>query len=394
MAERPGAIRMDSRARRCQDARRAGEDASGGDGVRRVLGGLGAAALIAIGAFAADTAVRLGVFRKLEPHFDGTCTLVTGAAGTEDLTIDPRSGIVYVSAYDRVAAARDDTVGGAIYAYDPAADTPALVRLTPGADPRFRPHGISLWIGEDGVASLFVVNHPAPGSDPDLHTIEILDFEADGTLAPRATLRDRALLVSPNDIAAVGPDRFYVTNTHANPPGRAQTIESFLRRTQARIVYYDGARFGAVLEPQRFPNGINVSRDGRTLYIAETAPQSLLVYDRDPATESLRLARTIALGTSPDNVEIGADGEVWIGAHPRLIDLLRGAGDPGHRAPSQVLRVRASGEVDEVYLDAGDQISAVSTAASRGNRLFFGQISGDGILDCRQAETGLAGGGA
>lgn len=350
----------------------------------RVLGVLAAGLLIGVGAFAADTSVRLGMFRELAPHFDGTCQLVTGAIGTEDLTIDPRSGVVYVSAYDRIAAARGESAGGGIYAYDPSAATPALVPITPALDPRFRPHGISLWIGEDGKASLFVVNHPSPGSDPDLHTIEILDFQPDGTLATRATLRDPTLLVSPNDIAAVGPDRFYVTNTHANPPGRAQTIESFLRRTQARILYYDGAKFSTVLEPQRFPNGINVSRDGRSLYIAETTPEALLVYDRDPSSESLTLTRTIPLGTAPDNIEIGESGELWIGAHPKLLELLRSAGDPSHRAPSQVLRVDPSGAVEEVYLNLGDQISGVSTAAARGDRLFFGQITGDGILDCRR----------
>jgi arylesterase/paraoxonase len=345
---------------------------------------LGAAFLIGVGAFAADTTVQLGLFKDLKPHFDGTCQLVTGALGTEDLTVDPRSGVVYVSAYDRSGAERGDIRGGAIYAYDPSAATPSLVPITPSLDPRFRPHGISLWIGEDGKASLFVVNHPAPGTDSDPHTIEILDFAADGTLVPRATLRDPALLITPNDIVAVGPDRFYVTNTHAHPRGGAQTLESLMRRTQARVLYYDGAKFSPVLEPLRFPNGINVSRDGRKLYIAETTPQSLLVYDRDPASESLTLASSIPLGTSPDNIEIGESGELWIGAHPKLIEVLRAAGDPSHRAPAQVLRVSPSGQVDEVYLNDGQQISAVSTAAARGNRLFFGQITGDGILDCRQ----------
>ncbi len=354
--------------------------------VLRVVGLCAAALVLGVGAFAAVTAVDLGVFKDIEPHFNGTCQLVTGARGTEDLTIDPRSGIVYVSAYDRVAAASDDKVSGAIYAYDPAATTPSLVAITPSDNPRFRPHGISLWIGEDGKASLFVVNHPAPGTDADPHTVEILDFAADGMLVPRATLRDRSLLITPNDIAAVGPDRFYVTNTHANPVGGAQLRESLLRLAQARILYYDGAKFSPVLEPQRFPNGINVSRDGRKLYVAQTTPENLLIYDRDPATESLTLSRTIALGSAPDNVEIGENGELWIGAHPKLIELLRGAGDPTHRAPSQALRVNASGEVAEIYLNDGQQISAVSSAAARGNRLFLGQISGDGILDCSQAD--------
>ena len=348
----------------------------------RALGIVGAALLIGVGAFAADTSVRLGVFKELRPHFDGTCKRVTGAMGTEDLTVDPRSGVVYVSSYDRIAASHSP-VGGAIYAYDPAAETPALVRITGAEDPRFRPHGISLWIGEDGQASLFVVNHPAPGSD-DMHTIEILDFTPEGRLVPRATLRNREMLVMPNDIVAVGRDRFYVTNTHANPPGGAQQLETWLRRAQARVLYYDGAQFRAALEGRQLPNGINVSSDGRKLYLAETSPQHLLVYDRDPASETLALASTIPLGSAPDNIEIGENGDLWIGAHPKLIELVRSMGDHDRRAPSQALRVTAQGEVEEVYLNAGDQISAVSVAAVRGKRLFLGQIVGDGILDCQQ----------
>lgn len=353
----------------------------------RALGIATAVLVVAGAAFALDGAVRLGVFTKLAPrHFDGSCQLVPGPRGTGDLTIDPRSGVVYVSAYDRLAADRgDDTVAGGIYAYDPAPTTPTLVPLTPTTDPRFRPDGISLWVGEDGKTSLFVVNHPAPGSDPDAHTVEILDFTAEGTLVPRATLRDRALLTFPNDIAAVGPDRFYLTNSYANDDStRAYRLEVLLRLTQARILYHDGSKFSAVLDAQRYPNGINVSRDGRTLYVATSTPRDLLVFDRDPATESLTPARSIALGTSPDNVEIGEDGDVWIGAHPKATELLRSMGDPSHRAPGQVLRVSASGQVDEIYLDDGSEVSAVGAAAVRGDRLFLGQLTGAGIVDCRR----------
>ncbi len=351
----------------------------------RALGITAAVLLIGSGAFTLDAAIRLGVFTELAPHFDGTCQLVPGPRGTGDLTIDPRSGVVYVSAYDRLKADRgDDSVAGAIYAFDPSADTPAFVPLTATTDPRFRPDGISLWIGDDGKASLFVVNHPAPGTDPDPHTVEILDFTAEGKLVPRVTLRDRALLTVPNDIAAVGPDRFYLTNSYASTSDLAYRLEVLLRRTQARILHYDGTKFSAVLDAQRYPNGINVSRDGRTLYVATSTPRKLLVFDRDPATESLAPARTIALGTSPDNVEIGENGEVWIGAHPKARELLRSMGDPSHRAPGQVLRVSAGDQVDEVYLDDGKEISAVSAAAVRGDRLFFGQLTGDGIVDCRR----------
>jgi arylesterase / paraoxonase len=352
---------------------------------RGVLAGLGVLAIGAI-AFGLDTARALGVFRELRPHFAGSCRVVRGALGAEDLTIDPRNGRVYVSAYDRVAAARDASVGGALYAYDPAAASPQLVPLTPTDDPRLRPHGIHLWVGEDGQAALFVVNHPAPDSDPehgDAHTIEIFDVTPQGQLVPRATLRDPQLLITPNDIAAVGPDRFYVTNTHANPPGTTGwQLETWLRQTRARVVYYDGSQFRPVLDERRFPNGINVSRDGRTLYVAETTRGQLLLYDRDPDSETLEFRSAVPLDSGADNIEIGDDGDVWIGAHPKLLENLRAMSDPAVRPPAQVLRVRADSEVEEVYLNAGDEASGVSVAAVRGDRMFLGQILADGILDC------------
>lgn len=52
-------------------------------------------------------------------------------------------------------------------------------------------------------------------------------------------------------------------------------------------------------------------------------------------------------------------------------------------APAQVLRVSADGRtVDEVYLNDGQPIAAASVAARFANRLFIGQIFGNGFLDC------------
>jgi hypothetical protein len=52
-----------------------------------------------------------------------------------------------------------------------------------------------------------------------------------------------------------------------------------------------------------------------------------------------------------------------------------------------VLRVaeRAGGgwAVDEIYLDLGDQLSAASAAAVRGERLLVGAVYDARLLDCR-----------
>jgi len=346
---------------------------------RVILIGLGLAVL-GIGGFILRTLWLAGAFRRISPHFSGTCRLVEGPVGPEDITIHPKRGVAFISASDRRAVAAGKPVPGALYAYDLDAETARPVNLTPHADVSFQPHGISLWVDDAGHEVLFVVNHPPPGTSTHANTIEIFDFD-DGALVHRATLTD-PLLVMPNDLVAVGVDSFYVTNTHRHPPGFMQTVESYLRLSGAQILYYGKGGFRPALTNVVFPNGINVSRDGRTLYVAAMTERRVRVYDRDPATETLTLRDNIFVGTAPDNLEVAADGALWIGAHPKLLRTVAHLGDPAELSPAQVLRITPDGAVKEIYLSRGEQLSASSVAAVRGRRLLIGQVAGNGFLDC------------
>jgi arylesterase/paraoxonase len=328
-----------------------------------------------------------GAFRRIHPHFAGSCRLVRGPVGPEDITIHPRTGVAYISASDRRAVDAGRPVPGGIHAYDLNAEAPVPVNLTPDADAAFQPHGISLWVGKDGHDVLFVVNHPAGATVPHANTVEIFDLSG-GALVHRATLTD-PLLVMPNDLVAVGVDRFYVTNTHHHPPGTMQTIETYLLLSGAQVLFYGDGGFRPVLDDVIVPNGINVSPDGRTLYIASTTGRVLRMYDRDPAAERLAFRKEVFLGSGPDNIEIDEQGDLWIGSHPKLLRIDKHRADPAELSPSQVLRVTKEGKVDEVYLDDGRKLSGASVAAVRGRRLLIGEIFDDGFLDCE-----MAGGGA
>jgi arylesterase/paraoxonase len=328
-----------------------------------------------------------GVFRGIDPHFAGQCRLVPGPVGAEDLTIHPRTGVAYLSASDRRAELAGAPRPGAIWAYDLEDPNAAPVNLTPDADASFQPHGVSLWVDDAGPDVLFVVNHPpVAGGDP-RHTIEIFDVGA-RRLVHRATLT-HPLLVMPNDLVAVARNRFYVTNTHRNPPGMLQSLETYLQLAGAEVLFYGPEGFRVAIDDVVLPNGINVSADGRTLYLASVTPRELVVYDRDPATETLARRATVDLGTGPDNIEVAADGALWIGAHPKLLRLQSHMEDATTLAPSQVVRVRPAGadawDVDEVYLNDGTELAGASVAAVRGNRLLIGQIFGEGIRDCEMA---------
>jgi arylesterase/paraoxonase len=322
-----------------------------------------------------------GQFKTIEPHFAGKCKVVGGVVGPEDITIHPRSGVAYVSGCDRRAVLEGGSGRGAIYAYDLNAVTAEPINLTPDAGADFRPHGISLFVGENGREALFVINHQ--GGE---HRIDVFDLKDSGLIL-RKTLTS-PMLVSPNDIVAVGPDRFYVTNDHRYPSGWKRKLEDYLRLRRSNVVYYDGSQFAEVASGIAYANGTNVSPDGRLLYVCAVTDGALHIYDRDPLSGGLEHRDEIDLGTGVDNIEVEANGDLWIGAHPQLFTYLEHARDHWTVSPSQVLHLipRKDGgyDVEEVYLDTGEQISASSVAAARGNRLLIGAVFETKFLDCRR----------
>ena len=355
----------------------------------KFLGG----ALLLVAAFVARTLWSAGAFRRISPHFAGTCREIRGVVGPEDIVVHPRTRVAYLAGYDRRAAERGEAKPGAIWAWPLDRPDAEPRNLTPAAGIDFQPHGLGLWLAPAGARDrLFVVNHPAKGSGRPAHTVEAFEIDGD-SLVPVASWSDPDLLVMPNDIAPVGPDRFYLTNTHANPRGFAQAVETYLQLPRAKVLHFDGARFRPVREGELFPNGVAASADGRRVWIASTTGREVKEYERDAATGDLRYARSFFVGSGVDNIDVDADGDLWIGSHPNLLAVPALLEDPAAKSPSQVLRVRPStGEVEEVFLDDGSRISGSSVGVRVGDRLLVGQIFGESFLDCTIGRPGPAAG--
>ncbi len=321
-----------------------------------------------------------GQFKTIEPHFSGTCRVVRGVVGAEDITIHPGTGVAYISACDRRALRAGQNGHGGIYAYDLKVDQPVPVKLTSGPGPDFQPHGISLFVDPAGRDTLFVINHSGG-----THKVEIYDLKAEG-LAHRKTVADPAL-VSPNDVAAAGRDSFYASNDHRYTGGFLKTLEDYLKLPIANIVYYNGRGFHEAATGIGYPNGITVSPDGHHLYVAGTTQMTLKVFDRELKSGELTLKESLSFDTGLDNIEIGPEGALWIGAHPQLLKLVEHFKDPGKFSPSQVLRVTLNEggqpRIDEVYLNDGEVLSGASVGAVYQDRLLIGSIFEEKILDCR-----------
>ncbi|MCX8072252.1 MAG: SMP-30/gluconolactonase/LRE family protein [Candidatus Binatia bacterium] len=337
-----------------------------------------AVALVFVLAVAYRIVTRSGMLTRIEPHFAGSCRVVTGVIGAEDVTIDGPAMVAFLSAQDRRAWRGGQGPRGELYALDLNAADARPRALTRGEPADFHPHGLSLWRSDDGQRWLFVINHRSDGS----HTVEVFEVGAE-ELEHVRTVRYQEL-ISPNDLVAVDRERFFATNDRGVPePGWRQTLELYLALPWSTVSYFDGRHSGIVMRGLALANGIARSSDGTTLYIAECLGRAIHVMRRQPESGALSEFKRIDLPACPDNIEVDDQGQLWVATHPRLFDLVAHSEDAAKRAPSQVFRIDPhSGNVSEVYLSDGNPLSAASTAAVWGRTMVLGAIFDPQVLVC------------
>ncbi|MBU2548134.1 MAG: SMP-30/gluconolactonase/LRE family protein [Proteobacteria bacterium] len=342
--------------------------------------------LLTVLAFVGKTLYRAGEFKRITPLAPGDCHAVAGVLSSEDMAIDRRTGLVFISSDDRRAVIeKRPAQRGAVIGYNLADPVPALVDLTREFKKEFHPHGLSLFRSPDGRLSLFVINHTEAG-----HFIEIFDM-VDKRLVHRRGISD-PLMNNPNDLLAVGPDRFYVTNDHGSSSDLGRTVEDYLQLSRAGVVYFDGSRFSRVVDDLSYANGIEKSPDGRTVYVAETLALRIGEYGRDPENGALTLKRHIDLGTGVDNIMVGEQGSLIVGCHPKLLTFSLHARDPGKQSPSQVLKIAFNPDrtyrVEEIFLSRGETLSGSSVATIFKGKLLIGSVFDGRFLVCDMRQGG------
>ena len=332
---------------------------------------------------------RGGAFRKIEAHFAGSCESLPLDASAEDMTVDRERGFVYLSYLDRQALIKGEgklagSVQGTIMRLDLNRTPLVLEDALLDRPAHLRTHGLSLYIDAAGKRSLFVINHPL-NRGTELELIEVFDEVGPGQFKHRETFAS-PLFNSPNDMTAVGPRQFYVANDKTLNGALAAGLQQ-LGIGASPLTYFDGTTARVVKDDIASGGGINVSADGSTLYVSETSAQRVRVLARDPADGSVTEKARIDVPTSPDNVDVAADGSLWVTGHANTVRLIQHFIN-GSPAPSQVLRVvpgdGSAATIDEIYLNAGDQISAGSVGVTYGKKLLIGSITARQILVCNQ----------
>ncbi len=344
--------------------------------MKRIIAFLGLILLIGVAAWGVWIVRSFNHFEEVRSSFNGQCQAVTGIAGPEDIQFDGTRRKAFISSYNR-RAKRDDRKRGAIHLFDihnPLEDSSWYDR-TKGVPENFAPQGIHFFEGA-GVKRLFVVNEAD-------NAVEIYDVDGQGDLAHLETLKEKRLS-NPNDIIAVGPRAFYVTNDKYSGSSNILGRLSFLlRQRTGRVLFFNGISWHEAASSIQNANGIALDGNGQKLYVAETAGGNIIEYDRDDETGYLTFSERIRVGAAVDNINIDEEGLFLIGAHPQPLALARHRRDKDILAPSRVYTFDPkTKEVSTLYSDDGASLSGSSVAARSVRKLIIGSLYEEKFLIC------------
>jgi hypothetical protein len=342
---------------------------------------LGFSALFALGCRAAETAPGPAQeSRRAEPDYavvgatpckpSGEIRFVCDLISPEDLAVLPgaewvitsgnREGgrLHLVSVRNKTAtvlfptSSRNERFDATTY---PTCPGPLQLK-TPDA---FRAHGLYLKPGQNAVHTLYVVHHGPRES------IEVFEVDARGT-SPSLTWIGCAPALSIhnfNSVVALPEGGFAATNGGTNDVWQYHTDTGW-----RRVPGSEGTA----------PNGLEISKDGRWLYIAGWAEEKLTRLSRaEPIQKDV-----VKLGFRPDNVRMSSDGSVIFAAgHTDK----NGRSISGPREPlketSNVARIDPQTlEVRRIFQHpAMDGFVASTTAIQIGNEMWLGSQRGERV---------------
>ncbi|ETE63357.1 Serum paraoxonase/arylesterase 2 [Ophiophagus hannah] len=178
--------------------------------------------------------------RELPPKRLPNCDLIPGIDnGAEDIDVLP-NGLAFISSGLKYPGLKtfEPHKGGQILLMDLLAETPHPVELKieGGFDlDSFNPHGISLYMEKSNV----------------------------------------------NDVLAVGPEHFYATNDRYFHSGTVSVyVEMFWGLSWTNVVYYSPKKVKEVASGFYSANGINMSPDGKFVYVADILDHSIHVFQK------------------------------------------------------------------------------------------------------------------
>jgi len=334
---------------------------------------------IGVSVFMVRTFSAAGQFTRLPTHGTQTCSTLNNMPGAEDLVIDRKRGVAFISSQNRRTS---PVARGEIYALDLTAKISEMKYqpLTLQGPAQFSPLGLSLFTNEAGEKRLFVINR-AKGQVP---RVEI--FKLNGEKLDHLKTVTSSGFATANNLVAVGDEQFYLTNDGASGDSFVQRFFDFANQKQkGNVVYFNGTESVEVASGFVMPNGIAKSIDGKVIYVSDTHARILNFYARSE-DNSLSKIGDLFVGTGLDNIDVDAEGHLWLGAHPKLLDLYYHEQSAKKISPSQIIEAvpgkGVGGQMRTVFLDDGKRISGSSIGARYKDRVIIGGAYENKMLLC------------
>jgi hypothetical protein len=323
--------------------------------------------------------------RGCEPS--GEVSYVCGPKNPEDLVLVPGTQWVVSSGMAEGAGFYlvEGTTGTATLLSFAAAPDPAFASCaTPPSPQSLNTHGLSIRASGPGRARLHVVGHGAR------EAIEVFDVDATGA---RPTLTWRGCVPMPEGLAANSVASFAdgsIVATVLFMPGTTFADAVVDRKPTGAVFEWSPGDAGFTLvEGTQLPanNGIEVSADGREIYVASSGLQTVVAFSRGNPARQLRTTRPLPF--TPDNVHLGADGRLLTAGMANDVPECGGPPGPEHDIPrlsacprptiAVAIDPRTMRDTVIATTDATPAFSNATMVLPVGNEAWIGTFSGDRI---------------
>jgi hypothetical protein len=185
-------------------------------------------------------------------------------------------------------------------------------------------HGLNLRAGANGHSTLYVVAHGARES------IEVFDIDATGA---KPALTWKGCVPMPEGLAANSVASFAdgsLVATVLIMPGKTFADSVAKRPTGAVYEWAPGKKGFELIRGSELPgnNGIEVSADGKEIFVVSSGLQTIVAFARANPTRQLRTTRPLPL--TPDNVHMGEDGRLLTAGMKNDVPACGGTPGPKH----------------------------------------------------------------
>ena len=243
---------------------------------------------------------------------------VCGQEAPEDLIVIPGSDWVVASVFGGTGGIRlintKDLMTTTVYPSETAKDKldAKTYDSCPGVPDEkqkasFRTHGLALRAGKNSVHTLYAVHHGTRES------IEVFELNAPKGKTPSLTWIGCAVPPDPvglNSIVPLPEGGFAATNFLARNADAGQRGKLNAGEKNGEIWEWHTGKGWKIIPGSEAsgPNGLEVSKDGKTLYVAAWGSQSFFRFSRGQATPK---REDIPLGFRVDNIRWASDGTLW-----------------------------------------------------------------------------------